>query len=81
MPVILRCLGLALQFGSKTFTGFEIADLESWRGCFLLLLWSKKEENCIKLSCRSNVDLCEKRNEHVCAEKVGFLLKKSSFKR
>ena len=39
--------GLPLQFGSKTFTGFEIADLESWSGCFLLLLCSKKEENCI----------------------------------
>ena len=39
--------GLSLQFGSKTFTGFEIADLESWSGCFLLLLCSKKEENCI----------------------------------
>ena len=36
--------GLSLQFGSKTFAGFEIADLESWSSSFLLLLCSKKEE-------------------------------------
>ena len=38
--------GLSLQFGSKTFTGFEIGDLEIQRHYFLLLLCSKKEENC-----------------------------------
>ena len=36
--------GLPLQFGSKTFTGFEIADLETWSCRFLLLLCSKKED-------------------------------------
>ena len=36
--------GLPLQFGSKTFTSFEIADLESWSCSFLLLLCSKKED-------------------------------------
>ena len=27
-------MGLSFQFGSKTFTGFEIADLEIWSSCF-----------------------------------------------
>ena len=36
--------GLPLHFGSKTFTGFQIADLESWSWRFLLLLCSKKED-------------------------------------
>ena len=35
--------GLSLWFGQKTFTVFEIADLESWSCSFLLLLCSKKE--------------------------------------
>ena len=36
--------GLPLQFGRKTFSGFEIADLESWSCSFLLLLCTKKED-------------------------------------
>ena len=35
--------GLPLHFDSKTFTGFENTDLESWSYSFLLLSCSKKE--------------------------------------
>ena len=35
---------LPLHFGSKIFTGFEIADLESLSCSFLLLLCSKKDK-------------------------------------
>ena len=38
--------GLSLQFGSKIFTGFEIAEFESLSSSFFVLLCSKKEENC-----------------------------------
>ena len=39
--------GLSLQFGSITFTGFEITDIEILNCRFLLLLCSKKEDNYI----------------------------------
>ena len=37
------------------------------------------DKNLKKLSWRSSVDMCEKRYEQIHAEKVGFLLKNSSF--